>query len=217
MIEFKKFLGKNAKECYILVKGFGLSYHCLLSIHLIRDCKVHSEKTCGKDGCSAHHHPLLHRDDSINCAFEDYISDVESEVETPLTSLSVQANHVVKNGWTSINILVCSVNAQNKLKQTSVITLLDGGSNVTCIYADLALELKLPFIRTENKTVQYMIQTTTITSNEVQFELVSQSDLSIITVRGWTVINLAIKSGCIDWFPDRKKFEYYQNPVESQY
>ena len=118
------------------------------------------------------------------------------------------AHHIVKSGGTSINVIVCAINAQNSLSSRNIITLIDGGANLTCIDADLAEELGLNVFRTETKTVHYLDQTSTVISNEVQFELVSQSDMSIVTLRGWTVKDLAIKTGCIDWYSDRKRFEY---------
>jgi hypothetical protein len=84
--------------------------------------------------------------------------------------------------------------------------MLDIGANLTCIDEDLAIELKLPIINTDTKTLNYLDNSTTIVSNEVQFELASQTDLSIITVRGWTMKDLAVRTRCIEWYKEKGQF-----------
>ena len=94
--------------------------------------------------------------------------------------------------------------------------MLDMGANGTFIDEDLALELKLPIIRTQTKTLNYLDNEASMISNEVQFELVSQTDLSIVTLRGWTVKDLAIRTGCFDWYTQKDQFDYLANiPIPS--
>ena len=45
-------------------------------------------------------------------------------------------------------------------------------------------------------------------SNEVEFELICQTDLSIVTLRGWTVKDLALQTGCVNWYNDQNKFDH---------
>ena len=74
----------------------------------------------------------------------------------------------------------------------------------------------LPIIKTETKEVHYLNQSTSITSDEVQFELISQIDLSIVTIRGWTVKDLASRTGCLDWYKDKDSFPYLSEvPIPS--
>jgi hypothetical protein len=202
MVDCKGFLLKSARERYAAVKGFGICFHCLLGSHLIRDCKNQTSKTCGKPGCDKHHHHLLHRDDMVSCTYEDFLNSIveNTDMEVPIISDTNEvSNQIMIDMGTSVNILVCSINANDRLKRYPVITMLDMGANVICIDEDLATELKLPIISTQKKTLNYLDTSTTLISNEVQFELVSQTDLSIITLRGWTMKNLAVRTGCIDW------------------
>ena len=200
---------KSARERYAVVRGFGLCFHCLLGAHLIRDCKNHSSKVCGKEGCDKHHHELLHRDDTVSCSYEEYfnkpINYEESDLVSEVTEVS---NHIVSNGGTSVNVLVCSINAKDRLKRYPIIALLDLGANLTCIDADLAESLNLRVIRSETKVVSYLDTTSIIDSDEVEFELISQTDLSIVTIRGWTMKDLAFRTGCVDWYKDKTKFPY---------
>jgi hypothetical protein len=60
--------------------------------------------------------------------------------------------------------------------------MLDIVANGTFIDEDLALDLKLHIISTQNKRLNYLDTEASMISNEVQFELVSQTDLSIVTL-----------------------------------
>ena len=218
LIDCKSFLMKNARDRYAVVKSFGICFHCLLGAHLIRDCKHEFSKTCGKSGCDKHHHQLLHRDNSVSCSYEEFSDflDPNSSVRTEVNPVETSSHHVVTTGGTSVNLLVCSINAQDRLKRIPIIALLDIGANISCIDADLAKELNLPIIKTETKEVHYLNQSTSITSDEVQFELISQLDLSIVTIRGWTVKDLASRTGCLDWYKDKDSFPYLSEvPIPS--
>ena len=126
---------KTARERYAVVRGFGLCFHCLLGAHLIRDCKNQTSKTCGKAGCDKHHHELLHRDGTVSCSYEEYFDKFIHEArEAPygddlvVSEVTDISNHVVSHGGTSVNVLVCSINAKDRLKRYPIITLLDLGS-----------------------------------------------------------------------------------------
>ena len=214
LLDCKQFLMKSARDRYVIVRGFGICFHCLLGSHLIRECTNESDLKCGKGGCDKFHHALLHRDDSVSCSFEEYEAQCSSfpSLESVLSSnVESTVNHIVKEGGTSINLIVCSINAKDRLQRIPIITLLDGGANVTCIDSDLAERLKLPVILTDKKTVHYLNKASTVQSNEVEFELICQSDLSIVTLRGWTIKDLALQTGCVNWYNDRNKFEYLKD------
>jgi hypothetical protein len=214
VVDCKGFRLKSARERYTVVKGFGICFHCLLGSHLIRDCKHETSKTCGKEGCDKHHHQLLHRDDTVGGTFFD---STQTNIEDPINNDSNHVvNHIITTGGTSVNLLVCSINAHDRLKHYPVITMLDMGANSTFIDEDLALDLKLPIISTQNKTLNYLDTKASIISNEVQFQLVSQTDLYIISLRGWTIKDLAIRTGCIDWYTQKDQYDYLKNlPIPS--
>jgi hypothetical protein len=64
--------------------------------------------------------------------------------------------------------------------------------------------------------LNFLDASASLISNEVQFELVSQTDLSIITLRGWTIKDLASRTGCINWCTQKDPFDYLANiPIPS--
>jgi hypothetical protein len=136
--------------------------------------------------------------------------------ESTDTDSDAVINHIFSHKGTSVNLLICAINAHDRLKRYPVITMLDMGANGTFIGEDLAIRLKLPIIKTQTKTLNYLDKETSMISHEVQFELVSQTDLSIVSIRGWTVKDLAARTGCIDWYTQKDQFDYLGNvPIPS--
>ena len=72
-----------------LVRLKGLRFHCLCKGHGIQTCKFRPDELCGRDGCRAKHHRLVHKPrEGTHCTIEEYLSVYQDDV--PLSPQEVQ-------------------------------------------------------------------------------------------------------------------------------
>ena len=180
-------------------------FHCLLGVHLARDCTIDKNKPCGINGCERYHNKLLHRDpQSVN--FIGRQIDEECKPDQPSQSDLNEAQglmfKIAQFGAISIQTLVCNVLSAKEKRQKNVksILLIDSGSNVTCIDEDFATEHNLRRLDKRMGASLHILNSVVTIPGwqylvEVQLSPINQSCIKNVTA--WTIPDLAKSTfGC---------------------
>ena len=129
---------------------------------------------------------------------------------TELDSESESMFHVAAPGSISLQTIVVNLSVGGASKQ--VVALLDSGSQATCIDEDLATRLNLKtLIGPTKRKVGYADRIAEMTSKLIQFEISSLDGLTSQTMTGWTLKDLASKTGIVDWSQEKSKFEHLRS------
>jgi hypothetical protein len=205
-LKFKSF---DAKTRQALVRKSQLCFHCLKGEHRVKDCKVAKDKLCGIEGCVRFHHALLHPDSSVNnIGYEDRDSTCSELPDFDFESESLL--HVASPGSISLQTIVVNLTVGGASKP--VIALLDSGSQATCIDEDLATRLKLTvLIGSTKRRVDYADRVAEMNSQLIQFEISSLDGLTTQTLTGWTMKDLASRTGIVDWSKEKLKFQHLKS------
>lgn len=125
----EKFKELNIDEKWKLAKKFRVCFSCLKSGHGSFKCRL--RRKCSVDNCSKKHHPLLHTAEQQSTTTATS-SEVQNEREICTQASSRKSTVLLK-------ILPVVLRSGNKLFRTGA--LLDSGSTVTLLRADIADEL----------------------------------------------------------------------------
>jgi hypothetical protein len=205
----EKFKGLEARRRHGFIKKLNLCFHCLKEPHRVRDCTFAKDRLCGVGGCVRFHHALLHPDSSVNnIGYEDRDSTCSELPDFDFDSESLM--HVAAPGSISLQTVVVNLTVGGASKQ--VIALLDSGSQATCIDEDLASNLKLPvLIGSTKRRVDYADRVAEMDSKLIQFEISSLDGLTTQTLTGWTMKDLASRTGIVDWSREKLKFQHLRS------
>jgi hypothetical protein len=204
----QKFKNMSIKERYFILFRDKICFHCLLGIHAAKDCKTKDGKLCGVSDCPRYHHPLLHRDPREGNFIEDDMREL-----TPAEIEAGSILHVSAPGTISIQTLVCEIAGPN-VQRIKTVALIDTGSNVTCIDANLAKELKFPIRAVQRDRIVHLVDRVVKVEGEsylVEFMISAVDDLVSQTLYAWTVPDLAAKTGVVDWSERKKDFPHLKD------
>jgi hypothetical protein len=233
------FIRMEPADKYEFVRANGLCYHCLGKGHGIAKCTYKPEQLCGKDGCRARHHRLVHkpRTETTLCTIEEYMEHYEEEPviteqdrETAyLCGVSITADrnyrseeltseHILLNqkpeGFEQISIKTVTCDLISGDLRKRVVVVIDSGANNTNIDAHFAGEQGLKVLmRGIEREMHQVTSKERLVSNLVTFELcpLGTKGGPHYTIGAFTVPALIEGTPVPDWVRASNRYAYLKH------